>query len=121
MTMLVKLRTADGRLVNIPRYVGRREQASYSLWPTGHDRLFRAHCRLQDYRRFPSPPSRRAARRAIRCAFSITAVKTGGAAGHQVCVSITAVKTGTATGHQACVSITAIKTPATANWSRLLS
>jgi hypothetical protein len=33
-------------------------------------------------------------------------------------VSITAVKRGTAAGHQVCVSITAVKTPATANWSR---
>jgi hypothetical protein len=58
VTMLVKLRTADGRLVNIPRYVGRREQAWYSLWPTGHDQLFHGSI----------------------------AVKRGTAAGHQVCV-----------------------------------
>jgi hypothetical protein len=144
-----QLRTADGQLVNIPRYVGRRR----CTWRACHvacaglvelvanrtrPALSGLNCRLPDYWRFPSLPSRWAVRLAVGRAFSITAVKMGSATGRRACVfhhcrqdgqcdwpsgvrfpslpsrwavrlavrcafSITAVKTGSATGRQACV------------------
>ena len=65
----------------------------------------RLNCRLQDYKRLPPPPSRRALRAAIRCAFSITAVKTGARPAIRCAFSITAIKT---TGDRQLVAIAAL-------------